>query len=43
MSNEEYIKLLSKDKNYIMNTEINTQEFIKNRVNEILQYNFNFL
>ncbi len=37
MSNEEYIKLLSKDKNYIMNTEINTQEFIKNRVNEILQ------
>ena len=37
MSNEEYIKQLSKDKNYIMNTEINTQEFIKNRVNEILQ------
>ena len=37
MSDEEYIKQMTKDKNYIMNTEINTQEFIKNRVNEILQ------
>lgn len=37
MSNEEYNKLLSKDANYIMNTEIDTREFIKSRINEILQ------
>lgn len=37
ISNEEYNKQLVKGRNYIMNTEVNTQEFIKGRVNEILQ------